>query len=285
MNRFITHDLKTVSTICVLTAALSACGGSSSDSDSDNQGLFGGGVVDTDGDGLSDTFEGTLGTDPNLADTDGDGLDDGAENDIHFTNALEADSDGDGTNDGDEIANLTDPNNPDEGGTTTGGTDEPQPDQCDDLNSSNDSWADNCVLRRFGTFADSSYARGVQRILWCQNNNNEQAMDINAYADGEIGPTTDASIRAYQTANGLDSDGIVGPLTWTSLRGELRIISSTLNGFDSYSIEGCGATVAQFYQQVSTTQSADGQSFTDFLGWRMAEFPGSTTLVDFSSEL
>ena len=67
--------------------------------------IGGGGVVDTDGDGLSDTFEGTLGTDPNLADTDGDGLDDGAENDIHFTNALEADSDGDGTNDGDEIAN------------------------------------------------------------------------------------------------------------------------------------------------------------------------------------
>ncbi|MCX6398708.1 MAG: thrombospondin type 3 repeat-containing protein [Propionibacteriales bacterium] len=35
--------------------------------------------VDTDGDGLTDEEEATLGTDPALADTDGDGVDDGQE--------------------------------------------------------------------------------------------------------------------------------------------------------------------------------------------------------------
>ena len=37
-------------------------------------------LTDTDGDGLSDADEGTLGTDPNNTDTDGDGVDDGPDN-------------------------------------------------------------------------------------------------------------------------------------------------------------------------------------------------------------
>ena len=285
MTRLIKKDFTTVSTICVLAAAVTACGGSSSgtgDGDSDPQGIFGS-TVDTDSDGLTDTLEDSIGTDPNDDDTDDDGLIDGDEYDVHFTNPLEADSDGDGASDFVEVNANTDPNDPAVGGDNGNG--EPVADTCDDPNSSNDSWADNCELRRFGTYADSSYTRGVQRILWCQNNNNEQAIDINTYADGEIGPATDASIRAYQTANPpLASDGIVGHETWTALRNDLSIISSTDNGFDSYSIQGCGAAIAQFYQQVVTTQSSNGESVTEFLGWRMAEFPGSTTLVDFSSE-
>lgn len=286
MTRLMKNELTTVSTICVLAAAISACGGSSStdSGDDDPQGIFTP-IDDADNDGLTDAEELTLGTDPNNFDTDGDGLDDGAENDIHGTNPREPDTDGDGTSDFDEINAETDPNDATDGGTTGGG--DPAPDTCIDPNSSNDSWADNCVLRRFGTYADSSYTRGVQRILWCQNNNNEQTTTpaINTYADGEIGPATDASIRAYQTANPpLDVDGIVGPETWQSLRNELLVISTTLNGFDSYSISGCGAAVPQFYQQVVTTQSSNGESITDLLGWRMAEFPGSTTQADFSSE-
>ena len=95
MARLMKNDLKTVSTICVLAAAITACGGGSSsgsdEDDSDAQGIFGS-TVDTDNDGLTDTFENTIGTNPNLFDTDGDGLDDGAEQDIHFTNPLEADT-------------------------------------------------------------------------------------------------------------------------------------------------------------------------------------------------
>ena len=234
--------------------------------------------TDTDGDGLSDTLENTIGTSPNLIDSDGDGLNDGDEFDIYFTNPLEFDSDGDGTGDFDEIIAGTDPNESNIGGT---------PAITCDLDSANDSWADNCELQGFGPLADSSYTRGVQRILWCQNNNNEQATDINFFADGEIGPATDASIRAYQAANPpLDIDGIVDPMTWTALRNNLELIvfSSDVDGFDAYAINGCAPNVAQFYQLVTTTLDSNGQLTTEFLGWSLAQFPGSTTLANFNSQ-
>ncbi len=73
------------------------------------------GCVDSDGDGLSNTQERRLGTDPELADTDGDGVLDGEEVDVHGTDPLAADTDGDGYSDGDEIAEGVDPTDEDEG--------------------------------------------------------------------------------------------------------------------------------------------------------------------------
>lgn len=97
----------------------------------------GGGVVapdaiDSDGDGLTDTEEANVGTDPNHADsdqdgltdgnelknlnlnpliqdTDEDGLPDGAEVNLYRTNPTVQDSDGDGVNDMDEVQRQTDP--------------------------------------------------------------------------------------------------------------------------------------------------------------------------------
>jgi hypothetical protein len=61
------------------------------------------GDVDSDGDGLSDAAEISLGTNPNNPDTDGDGLTDGQEVNDYGTNPLLADTDGDGLSDYEEV--------------------------------------------------------------------------------------------------------------------------------------------------------------------------------------
>ena len=67
---------------------------------------------DSDGDGLEDDVEVSLGTDPFDTDTDDDGLSDGDEYYVHQTGTRNPDTDGDGVLDGDEVANGTNPNDP-----------------------------------------------------------------------------------------------------------------------------------------------------------------------------
>jgi len=71
--------------------------------------------IDTDGDGFTDSWEITYGTDPNDAadpvateDVDGDGLD-WTEEFTNLTSPLDPDTDNDAVNDGDEVANGTNP--------------------------------------------------------------------------------------------------------------------------------------------------------------------------------
>ncbi|HJR81427.1 MAG TPA: DUF5050 domain-containing protein, partial [Anaerolineales bacterium] len=72
------------------------------------------GEEDSDGDGLINSQEIDLGTDPFQGDTDQDQLLDGAEVNTHRTNPLVPDTDGDGLLDGEEVqTTLTDPLNPD----------------------------------------------------------------------------------------------------------------------------------------------------------------------------
>lgn len=61
---------------------------------------------DPDGDGLTNTEEGALGTDPNNPDTDGDGLTDGNEVNVHKTDPLDPDTDNDGLTDGQEVKGV-----------------------------------------------------------------------------------------------------------------------------------------------------------------------------------
>jgi hypothetical protein len=81
----------------------------------DNPGSWVVTTADTDGDGLTDTAEDAIGTDPLIADTDGDGIVDGDEIRIG-TDPLDADTDDDGLTDGDELAGGTDPRTPDTDG-------------------------------------------------------------------------------------------------------------------------------------------------------------------------
>lgn len=58
---------------------------------------------DNDADGLTNSEEFTLGSDPTNDDTDGDGLIDGAEVNTYSTNVMQADTDSDGLSDGEEV--------------------------------------------------------------------------------------------------------------------------------------------------------------------------------------
>lgn len=82
-----------------------------------------GGDIDSDGDGLLDSEEANIGTDPFNPDTDGDGLSDGEEVRNHKTDPLNPDSDWDGLKDGAEVmvykTNPLDPDT-DHGGVTDG---------------------------------------------------------------------------------------------------------------------------------------------------------------------
>jgi outer membrane protein OmpA-like peptidoglycan-associated protein len=81
------------------------------------------GFIDSDGDRLSDTKEGEIGTDPYNADTDGDKLSDGDEVLDFKTDPLNADTDWDGLKDGAEVhIHKTDPNDrdTDDGGVADG---------------------------------------------------------------------------------------------------------------------------------------------------------------------
>ena len=127
--------------------ALAGCGGSSSAPPAPD--------VDTDLDGLLDSREAMLGTDPANPDTDGDTLPDGAEVDLHGTDPRNPDSDADRIWDGEEIGmygTLPDVADSDADGISDGA--DPQPS------------TPNAVLpaREHGVFTDDAFGGSRTRL-------------------------------------------------------------------------------------------------------------------------
>ena len=57
------------------------------------------------------------------------------------------------------------------------------------------------------------------------NNSNARAirevqMNLGLHADGQYSRSTVKAVSDFQTANGLASDGLVGPATWAAFAGE-----------------------------------------------------------------
>jgi peptidoglycan hydrolase-like protein with peptidoglycan-binding domain len=57
--------------------------------------------------------------------------------------------------------------------------------------------------------------RGVQEEFQFRNLSGDASRGLQI--DGVFGPRTDAAVRGFQDAVGIDADGIVGPLTWRAL--------------------------------------------------------------------
>ena len=176
--------------LVAVTATLAACGGGSSGDGTDDGDILEEPTVDLDEDGIDDAF------DP-FIDLDGDGRDDETNLSLGQTNFIPI--------------TATEPC-----GNDTGS----------DNNSSNDDWADNCLIRRTvdsgqGQFADSLYTVGVQRIIWCSGfDSDSPSGSYTAFADGEFGPGTELALTRFQGGepNPIDTDGRVGPMTWGKLQ-------------------------------------------------------------------
>lgn len=74
-------------------------------------------------------------------------------------------------------------------------------------------WPKLIVQVKRGSTGDA--VRGVQEVMKFHDQSDGEGPGV--LVDGIFGPRTDAFVRGFQTAVGITSDGIVGPITWRAL--------------------------------------------------------------------
>jgi peptidoglycan hydrolase-like protein with peptidoglycan-binding domain len=74
-------------------------------------------------------------------------------------------------------------------------------------------WPRLIVQVKRGSTCDA--VRGVQEVMRFHDQSGGEGPPV--HVDGIFGPRTDAWVRGFQTALGIDSDGIVGPITWRAM--------------------------------------------------------------------
>lgn len=140
-----------------------------------------------------------------------------------------------------------------------------------DNNSSTPSWDDNCTVRRSnvgGEFADSLYAVGIQRVVYCAGFG-EGASYI-SFADGEYGPLSEAAMKEFQLS-GPDpvlDDGVVGGESWAKLQSRIELLNSVeflenadgiVSALDVYGFStGRCANIPLFYQTIYPAENGEG---------------------------
>ena len=188
------------------------------------------GVADYDKDGLTNTQEESIGTDPRNPDTDGDGLLDGEEVNVYYsdplkqdtdgdnlsdfdevmeykTSPIKADTDADGLKDGEEIARKTDPKNSDTDNDGLFDGKEVNEHQTDPLNpdTDDDGLTDGSEVNKYGTKPKSQDSDGDglkdgdevnehktnPAAFDTDSDNLNDGMEVNQYKTNALVPDTD----------------------------------------------------------------------------------------------